>query len=89
MHFLTDSAPNPVIATIPLPDQGTARIYWNGMVDAIDGSFYSVSPGFDSLADLWKWIQVEARAIAAPYDALEWLESRDEFSHGLGEILAV
>lgn len=65
-HFYSDPLPNPIVATIPLPDGGTARIYWNGWVDAVDGSFYSLSPGFDSLSELWTWIEAEARSIT-PY----------------------
>lgn len=49
-------APNPVVATRPAPDGGTARLYANGMVDAVDGVEYSLSPGFDSFAALCDWV---------------------------------
>ena len=63
---------NPVVSTLPLPDGGTARLYWNGMVDAIDGSFYSLSPGFNSLAELWEWLTTEYARICSPYPVPEW-----------------
>jgi len=54
---LANGDPNPLIATRPALDGGTARLYANGMVDAIDGRLYSLSPGFDSYADLNDWIE--------------------------------
>ena len=61
-------APNPVILTASLPDGGIVRFYHNGMVDAIDGSFYSLSPGFDSLAGLLTWLAEETRRGEEPFD---------------------
>jgi hypothetical protein len=49
--------PNPVIATGPLPDGGTARAYANGNWDAVDGEIYSISPGFTSFQELVSWIE--------------------------------
>ena len=56
-----DTAPNPVLGTAPAPDGGTIRVYANGMLDAVDGSFYSVSPGFDGEDELLDWIEQGGR----------------------------
>jgi hypothetical protein len=53
--------PNPVIGTRPAIDGGTARLYRNGMVYAIDGDVYSLSPGFDSFDSLSRWIRIQGR----------------------------
>lgn len=49
--------PNPIVGTFPASDGGTIREYRNGMLDAIDGVAYSVSPGFKAIADLEAWIE--------------------------------
>ena len=53
----TPECPNPVVAQIPAPDGGTVRIYWNGMVDAVDGEFYVISPGFSSIDECLRWLR--------------------------------
>jgi hypothetical protein len=54
---LATDAPNPIIAQRATLDGGTARLYANGKVDAVNGKLYSLSPGFDSYADLNDWIE--------------------------------
>lgn len=49
--------PNPIVGTFPASDGGTIREYRNGMLDAVDGATYSVSPGFKAIADLEAWIE--------------------------------
>jgi hypothetical protein len=53
---------NPIILTAAAPDGGTVRFYRDGMVDAVDGIVYSLSPGFASLAELLDWIEQETAA---------------------------
>ena len=61
----TNEVPNPVMFTCPNVDGGTARVYWNGMVDAINGFLYDVSPGFQSLEELARWTREELTRHAA------------------------
>ena len=53
--------PNPVVATRSVSDGGTARIRRDGMVDAVDGQVYSLSPGFPTYGDLAAWVRREHR----------------------------
>jgi hypothetical protein len=53
--------PNPVIAERYARDEGIARLYLDGTVDAIDGEAYSLSPGFPSYDDLDRWIERQSR----------------------------
>ena len=55
--------PNPIIATRKTSDGGTARLYRNGMVDAVDGQVYSLSMGFPSFEALQAWITAQHRKL--------------------------
>jgi hypothetical protein len=59
-----DKPKNPIVGTLPAPDGGTIRVYANGMVDAVDGSFYSISPGFDHLGEMIDWLEEGQRRYA-------------------------
>lgn len=50
------TVPNPIVATRYALDGGTARLYADGNVCAVDGEYYSISPGFDSFEELQAWI---------------------------------
>lgn len=51
------SVPNPVLATKTAIDGGTIRLYKSGMVDAVDGYAYVISPGFDTYEECERWIR--------------------------------
>ena len=59
--------PNPVVATLDAADGGTIRIYRNGLVDAVDGQTYEMSPGFDNVAECEAWIVAELRESERKY----------------------
>jgi hypothetical protein len=73
--------PNPIIGTRPGPGGGLARLYQDGMVDAVDGDLYVLSLGFESFADLEAWHheeteqarQAEAERAVADGDAAEFM----------------
>lgn len=50
---------NYVCATTKAADGGTVRLWSHGMVDAIDGDIYELSPGFDSLDEFEAWLAEE------------------------------
>jgi len=58
-EYIEATGPQPVIATRPAHDGGTAQLRPNGMVDAVDGKLYSSSPGFESFEELEQWIEEE------------------------------
>lgn len=59
---MTDAdAPNPIVREMRASDGGTIRVYQNGMVDAVDGEIYSLSPGFCSVEDCEAWIRKQIR----------------------------
>ena len=49
------NSPNPVVQTCSYHG-ATIRVYKNGMIDAINGTGFELSPGFESMQELCQWI---------------------------------
>jgi hypothetical protein len=84
-----EDVPNPVVMTALADDGGTIRFYRNGMVDAVDGATYSVSPGFESLEAFELWLHRQTRTdrptkadIAAGYAPGEAQAVADRLARG-------
>lgn len=69
-----EDCPNPVVGSYRHGATIVIREYRNGMHDAIDGSSFSLSPGFASRAELEEWIASVEPMSSAPAWPIEELD---------------